>query len=66
LDKENLTKRIKVDLVKRNLYLRFDKQLAYSNKIKFSAKDPIHFKIHFKNKSSKEIIELCKDLGLLQ
>jgi RNA binding exosome subunit len=66
LDKENLTKKIKIHLEKKNLYLRFDKQLAFNKTIKFSAKDPIHFKIHFKNKTSREIIELCTELGLLQ
>jgi RNA binding exosome subunit len=66
LDKENLTKKIKIHLEKRNLYLRFDKQLAYNDTIKFSTKDPIHFKIHFKNKTYREIIELCKKIGLLQ
>jgi RNA binding exosome subunit len=66
LDKEDLAKKIKIHLEKKNLYLRFDKQLAYNKTVKFSAQDPIHFKIHFKSKTSREIIELCKDLGLLQ
>ncbi len=65
LDKEDLTHNIRIHLDKGNLYLRFDKQLAYINTLKFSKKDPIHFKIHFKNKTSIEIIDLCKELGLL-
>jgi len=65
LDKENLTNHINIHLDKGNLYLRFDKQLAYNNMLKFSTKDPIHIKIHFKNKTSKEIIALCEELGLL-
>lgn len=65
LDKEDLTNNIKIHLEKGNLYLRFDKQLAYTNTLKLSKKDPVHFKIHFKNKTSKEIIDLCKELGLL-
>jgi RNA binding exosome subunit len=65
LDKEELTDKIKIHLEKKNLYLRFDKQLAYGSTLKFSAKDPIHLKIHFKNKTTREIIELCKELGLV-
>ena len=65
LDKEELTEKIKIHIEKRNLYLRFDKQLAYESTLKFSAKDPIHLKIHFNNKTTNEIIELCKDIGLL-
>ena len=66
LDKENLTKKIRFHLEDKNLYLRFNKQLAYSKKIKLSAKDPIHIKIHFNNKTKREIIELCKEIGMLQ
>jgi len=65
LDKEDLTTNIKIHLDKGNLYLRFDKQAAYINTLKFSKKDPIHFKIHFKNKTSKEITDICEELGLL-
>lgn len=65
LDKEELAEKIKIHIEKRNLYLRFDKQLAYKSTVKFSTKDTIHLKIHFKNKTTNEIIDLCKDLGLL-
>lgn len=65
LDKKELTEKIKIHIEKRNLYLRLDKQLAYKSILKFSTKDPIHLKIHFKNKTKTEIIDLCKDLGLL-
>jgi RNA binding exosome subunit len=56
---------MKLHLEKRNLYLRFDKQSAYMGELKFSSNDPIHFKIHFKNKTPKEIMEICKETGLL-
>lgn len=65
LDKEKLTDNIKNHLEKKNLYLRFDKQLAFGSRIKFSAKDPIHLKIHFKTKTAKEILDFCKELGLI-
>ena len=65
LDKETLDSEIKLHLEKRNLYLRFDKQSAYMGELKFSSTDPIHFKIHFKNKTPEEITEICRKTGLL-
>jgi RNA binding exosome subunit len=65
LDKETLNSEMKLHLEKRNLYLRFDKQSAYMNELKFSSNDPIHFKIHFKNKTPEEIMEVCRKTGLL-
>ncbi len=65
LDKEELNRDIKLHLEKGNLYLRFDKQSAFMSALKFSQNDPIHIKIHFKNKTAQEIIEFSKQTGLL-
>ena len=65
LDKEQLDGDVKLHLEKRNLYLRFDKQFAFQGEVRFSQNDPIHFKIHFKNKSFEEIVAFCRDVGLL-
>ena len=65
LDKEQLDSDVKSHLEKRNLYLRFDKQFAFRGEVRFSQNDPVHFKIHFKNKSFEEIVEICRDAGLL-
>jgi RNA binding exosome subunit len=65
LDKETLESDLKLHLEKRNLYLRFDKQFAFQGEVRFSQNDPIHFKIHFKNKSFEEIVEICREAGLL-
>jgi len=65
LDKETLNSELKLHLEKRNLYLRFDKQLAYMGELKFSSNDPIHFKIHFKNKTPEDIMAICREAGLL-
>jgi RNA binding exosome subunit len=56
---------MKLHLEKRNLYLRFDKQSAYQGGLRFSQNDPIHLKIHFKNKTAEEIAEICRNAGLL-
>ena len=65
LDKEELNRDIKLHIEKGNLYLRFDKQSAFLGALKFSQNDPIHLKIHFKNKTAQEIIEFSKQTGLL-
>jgi hypothetical protein len=65
LDKEELFRNLKLHLEKRNLYLRFDKQSAFLGNVKFGQNDPIHFKVHFKNKTPKEIEGICISSGLL-
>jgi RNA binding exosome subunit len=65
LDKEKLDSEIKLHLEKRNLYLRFNKQSAYQGELRFSSNDPIHFKIHFKNKTPEEIVKICRKTGVL-
>ena len=65
LDKEELNQDIKLHLEKGNLYLRFDKQAAFLGKLKLTQNDPIHLKIHFRDKTAQEIIELAQQTGLL-
>jgi RNA binding exosome subunit len=65
LDKEALNNDIKLHLEKGNLYLRLDKQSASLGTAKFTQNDPIHLKIHFKDKTEDEIVEFCKTNGLL-
>jgi RNA binding exosome subunit len=65
LDKEELGRDIKLHLEKSNLYLRFDKQSAFLGSPRFTQNDPIHLKIHFKNKTSQEISDFSKQTGLL-
>jgi RNA binding exosome subunit len=65
LDKEELNRSLKLHLEKGNLYLSFDKQSAFLGALKFSQNDPIHLKIHFKNKTAQEITEISKQTGLL-
>jgi RNA-binding protein len=65
LDKEQLCTDLALHLERGNLYLRFDKQSAFLGQLKFTQNDPIHVRIHFKNKSSEQIAELCKSSGIL-
>ncbi len=65
LDKEILSNEIMQHLDNGNLYIRIDKQSAYSNELKLSTVDPIHFRIHFKKPIEEEIVGICKKFGLL-
>ncbi len=65
LDKEQLFDEIKQHIEKHNLFLRLDKQAAFCGTVKLGSYDPIHLKIHFKNKTPEQIIEICRQTGLL-
>ena len=65
LDKQTLYNEMKLHLEKGNLYLRFDKQGAFCDRLEFSPIDPIHFKVHFRNKTPDEIVGICEKAGLL-
>jgi RNA-binding protein len=65
LDKELLNTELSQHIEKNNFYLRLDKQSAFLGNLRLMSYDPIHFKIHFKNKKPEEIAEICKQAGLL-
>lgn len=65
LDKQELSDEINLHLEKSNLYLKFDKQSAFLGNFKFARNDPIHIKIHFKDKTPSEVVEICQNSGLL-
>lgn len=65
LDKELLMNEIDPHLEKGNLFLRLNKQSAYLNKLRLDTIDPIHFRIHFKKHTREEVLDICRELGLL-
>lgn len=65
LDKETLMQDLALHLEKSNMFLRFDKQVAFSGSVHFSNVDPIHVKIHFKTKNEDEIKQILQNSGLL-
>ncbi|MEM1551238.1 MAG: RNA-binding domain-containing protein [Candidatus Bathyarchaeia archaeon] len=65
LDKEILGGEIEQHIEGGCLYIRLDKQAAYLNEFKLGTTDPIHFKIHFKKSGMKEIVDLCRSLGII-
>jgi len=61
-DKERIFRESNLFVESGNLYLRLDKQAALEGKLELRKDDPIHIRIHFKK---KEIIEICRELGIM-
>lgn len=65
LDKETLLREINLHLEKGSLYLRFDKQAAYLKTLKLGSVDPIRVRIRFKKNRPEDIVQICKEIGVL-
>jgi len=65
LDKEELAAEIAQHVERQNLYFAIQQTKCIIGDNKLGHDDPIRFKIHFKNKTFEEIINLCKQAGLL-
>jgi len=65
LDKETLLREINLHLEKGSLYLRFDKQAAYLKNFKLGAVDPIRIRIRFKKNRLEEVVQICREIGML-
>ncbi len=65
LDKETLLKEINMRVEKGNLFLRLDKQSAFQGEFRFGVADPIHVRIRFRKGKTEDIVQICRNLGLL-
>jgi len=65
LDKETLLREVKLHVEKGNLYLRFDKQAAFEGTFKLGISDPIRFRLHFKKSRLEDIVQICREIGML-
>jgi hypothetical protein len=65
MDKELLGSEIEQHLEKGNLYIRLDKQSAYTNQIRLCNIDPIHVKVHFKKSDTQQVVRICRESGLI-
>ena len=65
LDKEELDREIRRCVEKGNLYIRLDKQAAFQGKIKLVTSDPIRIRIRFRKSKIEDIIEVCREIGML-
>lgn len=68
-DKEQIAKESKLFIEKNSLYLRFDKQSAFSGALQLKKVDPICVRIRFKASGKKsgtaEIVRISKEIGLI-
>jgi RNA binding exosome subunit len=65
LDKEELGREINKHVEEGSLYLRLDKQAALQNKIKLVTSDPIRIRIRFRKSKIEDIVEACREIGML-
>lgn len=65
-DKDQLGKEIDRCTEKGSLYLRLNKQAALEGKIKLATSDPIRIRIRFRKSKLEDIIEVCKEIGMLK
>lgn len=65
LDKEELGREIHKHVEDGSLYLRLDKQAAFQKRIKFVTSDPIRIRIRFRKSRIEDIIEFCRENGMI-
>ena len=65
LDKEELGREIHRYVEKGSLYIRLDKQAALQGKIKLVTSDPIRIRIRFRKSKIEDVIEICREIGMI-
>lgn len=65
LDKDELGRTINRCVEKGSLYIRLDKQAALQGKIKFATSDPIRIRIRFRKSKTEDVIEICREIGMI-
>jgi len=65
VDKEALNSEIAQHLESGNLYIRLDKQSAYLGEFRLGSTDTIHLRMHFRKPSTEEVVDICREFGLL-
>ena len=65
LDKNELDRMINRCIEKGSLYIRLDKQAALKGKIKLATSDPIRIRIRFRKSKTEDVIEDCREIGMI-
>jgi len=65
LDKETLLREIERHLEKGSFYIRLDKQAAFDGEFKLATTDPVRFRLRFKKNRLEDIVEICREIGML-
>lgn len=65
VDKQNLLEEIGRYVEKGSLYLRLDKQAAFKGSFKLCTADPIRVRIRFRKSKLEDVVQVCRELGIL-
>jgi RNA binding exosome subunit len=65
LDKEELGRTINRCVEKGSLFIRLDKQAALRGKTKFATSDPIRIRIRFRKNKTEDVIQICREIGMI-
>ena len=65
LDKDELGREINRCVEKGSIYIRLDKQAALQGKIKLVTSDPIRIRIRFQKSKIEDVIEICREIGMI-
>jgi len=65
LDKEALLGEIGSHIEKGSLYIRLDKQAAFQGEFELCSADPVRMRIRLRKQKLEDIIQTCRELGLL-
>lgn len=66
IDKKTLIREIDLHVEKGSLYFRLDKQAAFQDKLKLRIDDPIHVRIRFRKTKIEDIVQTCRELGMIK
>jgi RNA binding exosome subunit len=65
LEKGKLLREFNLHVGDGSLYLRLDKQAASMGELRLGVADPIHIRIRFRKRKMEEILQFCREIGML-
>jgi len=65
LEKGKLLREFDLRVGNGSLYLRLDKQAAFMGELRLSAADPIHIRVRFRKRKTEDILQFCREIGML-
>ncbi len=65
LEKGKLLREFDLHVGDGSLYLRLDKQAAFMGELRLCAADPIRIRIRFRKRKTEDILQFCREIGML-